>query len=115
MSQMIVAARLNPKHVPQEVIDRVASDEVRAAKAKARAEAVAEYSAEQERAKMVEISRNRMLAGMDAAIRRKIYRRRNPVARLIARVATVYATMIGMVMSWQEVGETLGLWERVQE
>ena len=41
MSQMIVAARLNPKHVPQEVIDRIASDEVRAAKAKARAEAVA--------------------------------------------------------------------------
>lgn len=113
MSQMIVAARLNPKHVPQEVIDRVASDEVRAAKAKARAEAVAQYSAELERLRTAEAGRNRMLAGMDAAIRRRIYRRRNPVARLIARVATVYATMIGMAMSWQEVGETLGLWERI--
>lgn len=113
MSQMIVAARLNPKHVPQEVIDRVASDEVRAAKAKARAEAVAEYGAELERLRTAEAGRNRMLAGMDAAIRRKIYRRRNPVARLIARVVNVYATMIGMAMSWQEVGETLGLWERI--
>lgn len=114
MSQMIVAARLNPKHVPQEVIDRVASDEVRAAKARARSEAVARYDAEIERLRQAERSRNGKNARECAAIRRKLYRRKNPVARFFGRIATAYATAIGMAMSWQEIGETLGLWERIE-
>lgn len=109
--QMIVGVRLNPKTVPQEVIARVVSDEVRKAEARTRKQVEMEYSAVLERARTIEETRNEMLGKLNAAIARRVYRRKTPIGRIFEKIGTAWGIIAGMAMSWREVGE--GLWRFV--
>lgn len=103
MSQMVIGVRLNPANVPQEIIDKVMTEEVR----KARESVKREYAARIERYMEIERKRNEMLTKKAQNLRP---RPKNRLQRIASRAETALATVIAFGMCIPEIGENLGLW-----
>lgn len=74
----------------------------------------AAHTAQIERAKQIESSRNEWLARDLSARRAQAARRPGFFRRIANRVTTGYAVAYAMVVNWPDVGEGAGLWEILQ-
>lgn len=69
----------------------------------------AEMKSQQEQAKTVEHSRNRLLARQSAELNGRLNSRRGPLRRLWSRLGDAWALAWGIIIVW---GEALHLWVR---
>jgi len=109
---MVTGYRLNPATVPQEVIEKAAMKEIREMRERIRKQEAGKCAAEIERARMVEGSRNRLLAEKQRQL--NAAKKRGAFRAFTDRIDTAWATGWGILfVIWDAIidfGLRYGLW-----
>lgn len=113
MTQVMVRGyRFNPETVPQEVIAKVAMREMMEMRARIRKQEADRCAAENERARMVEGSRNRLLEEKQRQLNNQ--RRPGVIRRAVNAVGTAWAMLWGVLViikdAIRDFGLDYGLW-----
>lgn len=113
MTQVMVRGyRFNPATVPEEVIRKVATKEMVEMRARIRRQEANRYAAENERARMVESSRNRMLAEKQRKL--NIQKKAGVIRRTAKAVGTAWAMIWAFLIivkdAIRDFGIKYGLW-----